>query len=34
MVEVRGVEPLSESMPVQFSPSAFKVLRFPSADAP
>ncbi len=34
MVEVRGVEPLSESMPIRFSPSAFGVLGFPSADAP
>jgi hypothetical protein len=34
VVEVRGVEPLSESLPIRFSPSAFRVLGFPSASAP
>ena len=34
MVEVRGIEPPSESMPTQFSPSASMVLGFPSPHAP
>ena len=34
VVEVRGVEPLSESMPIRFSPSAVKDLGFPPANAP
>ena len=34
VVEVRGVEPLSESMLIEPSPSAFKDLGFPSVYAP
>ena len=34
VVEVRGIEPPSESTPVQPSPSASKVLGFPSPHAP
>ena len=30
---MRGVEPLSESMIVRFSPSAVELLKFPLADA-
>ena len=32
LVEARGVEPLSENLLIQLSPSAVRLLAFPSAD--
>ena len=34
LVEVRGIEPLSEDSDSQFSPSAVRILTFPPLHAP